>query len=379
MRVVGLMSGTSADGIDAVLVSLSGSASKPKWSILNFVSTAYPNELRRKLIEAGQGKKFSSFEWLELSEEVTEIHAIAARACVDNHEYDLVGCHGQTVCHRAPKEGRLGGSSQLIKAPLLAHFLARPVIHDFRSADIAIGGQGAPLVPLADEALLGRLPGWRAVLNLGGISNLTLIPPLLGPDCKAPVLGWDCGPANSLIDLAIEKISHGEYKFDPDGLLAGQGKEDESIIQEWLKEPYFHLPPPKSTGREQFGCHDLNNRMRQCGRLSHSDFLATLTAFTAAVVAQDLEHLWVHKFIRPFELLLAGGGLKNRSILNELRNRCNGMQIKSIEEYGLPALAREALAFAVLAWWHVLKHPGNSKFVTGAKRSVVLGMRADPV
>ncbi len=235
MRVLGLMSGTSADGIDAVLVEFTGDPSKPKWEILNTSSYQYPASTKEKIIQVGQGLKMNSKDWFELAEEITELNAFAARTCDPDSTAEVIGCHGQTLFHRSVKKSKRGGSLQILLGPLLAKILDQVVIFDFRSKDIASGGHGAPLVALVDEALFGRVYGWRGVLNLGGIANLTIIPPKSGIDKTSECLGWDCGPANSLIDLSIEEITHSSSKFDHFGLLASRGRPKLNIIEKWLK------------------------------------------------------------------------------------------------------------------------------------------------
>ena len=377
MRVLGLMSGTSADGVDAVLTDLSGPPHRPRWRLLASAAIAYPPDLRRRLVALGQGQPLASAEILELAEALTEQQAQAARAC-DGGRAELVGCHGQTVWHRPPGDGKRGASWQLLQGPLLAELLAIPVVFDFRSADLALGGQGAPLVPATDAALLGGIGGWRAVLNLGGIANLTLLPPASGPDRKAPVLGWDCGPANTLLDLAVSQFSGGRLTFDADGAWAREGTIHEALIARWLQEPYFQQPPPKSTGRESFGGPDLERRLRELAAFSPddrlaADALATLTAFTAAVVAADL-----NRQPRPLELLVAGGGCRNGLLMEQLRRRCRGLAVMPLQELGIADCQREALAFALLAWWHHHGHPGSLPSVTGARQAAVLGVRVEP-
>jgi len=379
MRVLGLMSGTSADGIDAVLAEFSGRPERPHWRILASAATPYPTDLHERLVAAGQGRPLAAAEVLDLAEAVTDAQADAARAADPDGRAELVGCHGQTVWHRPPEAGCRGLSWQLLLGPLLAHQLERPVVFDFRSADLALGGQGAPLVPAADAALLGRIGGWRALLNLGGIANLTLLPPNDGPERRAPVRGWDCGPANTLLDLAVQRFSNGERRFDADGAMARSGRIDESRIRSWLQEPYLRQAPPKSTGRELFGRDDLERRLAELtGRtagtpLEPADALATLTAFTAAAVAADLE-----RGTRPLELLVAGGGARNGFLMEQLRRRCRGTAVLPLAELGIADDQREALAFALLAWWHQQGHPGSLPSVTGATRPSVLGVRADP-
>ncbi|MFM7734267.1 MAG: anhydro-N-acetylmuramic acid kinase [Cyanobium sp.] len=372
MKVLGLMSGTSADGVDAVLAEFHGRPQRPRWRLLASHAHPYPALLRERLVALGQGQALPADEMLDLAEAVTEAQAAAAHACDPSGQAELVGCHGQTVWHRPPQPGRRGASWQMLQAPLLASLMERPVVHDFRSADLALGGQGAPLVPPADEALLGRTGGWRAVLNLGGIANLTLLPPLSGPERHGAVLGWDSGPANTLLDLAVSRFSEGRESYDEGGAWASRGEVEEIRIATWLNEPYFRQPPPKSTGRELFGRADLEARLGELPP-DPADALATLTAFSAAVVAQDLGHV-----VRPVELLVAGGGARNRFLMEQLRRRCHGIAVRRLAELGIDDAQREALAFALLAWWHRIGHPGSLPSVTGARRAAVLGVCAPP-
>ncbi len=377
MWVLGVMSGTSADGVDAVLVRLRGSNRRPRWQLAHTASIPYPDDLRQRIIGCGQGQPMAAAALLDMMEELTEIQAEAARACDPSGRAELVGCHGQTLWHRPPVPGRGGASWQALQGPLLAERLQRPVVFDFRAADLALGGHGAPLVPAADAALLGGIAGWRAVLNLGGIANVTLLPPRQGPDRHQPVRGWDCGPANTLIDLAVHQFSDGRLSVDAEGAWARQGCVVEEVIADWLQEPYLCQPPPKSTGREAFGAEDLRGRLEALrGRrpgLTAADALATLTAFSAAAVARDLR-----RDTPPVEVLVAGGGTRNLFLLEQLRLRCQGMVVRPLAELGIGDMEREALAFALLAWWHVRGHPGSLPSVTGARRPAVLGVRANP-
>ena len=196
-------------------------------------------------------------------------------------------------------------------------------------------------------------------------------------------MGWDCGPANSLIDLAVDRFSAGRELFDRDGARAAAGRSDENVLQRWLQEPYFQSSPPKSTGRECFGADDLNRRLQQLGTCTDhdagfNDAVATLTAFSAAVVAQDLDLLRTRTGIQPLELLVAGGGSRNPVLMKELRRRCRGVAVGGSDRIGVPAEAREALVFALLAWWHTNDHPGNAPAITGAAREARLGVMVSP-
>jgi anhydro-N-acetylmuramic acid kinase len=209
MKVLGLMSGTSADGIDAVLAEFRGPPRRPRWRLLASHAHPYPALLRERLVAVGQGKALPAGELLDLAEAVTEAQAAAARGCDPDGRAILVGCHGQTIWHRPPQPGQRGSSWQMLQAPLLAALLERPVVFDFRSADLALGGQGAPLVPPADEALLGRTGGWRAVLNLGGIANLTLLPPASGPGGRRPRAGLGLRSCQHLAGSGREPLQRG--------------------------------------------------------------------------------------------------------------------------------------------------------------------------
>ena len=378
MRVLGLMSGTSADGIDAVLVDFKGDPSKPKWKILNTSSYKYPSSTREKIIQVGQGLKINSKDWLELAEEITELNAFAARTCDPDSTAVVVGCHGQTLFHRSVQKSKRGGSLQILLGPLLANMLDQIVIYDFRSKDIASGGHGAPLVALADEALVGRLYGWRGILNLGGIANLTIIPPKTGIERTSECLGWDCGPANSLIDLAIKESTNSSSKFDSNGALASRGIPKLNIIEKWLREPFFHLGPPRSTGREQFGIQDLQKRKKELGDLSKEDLVSTLTTFTASIISQDLDNLFRFRKIRLIELLVAGGGTRNLFLMRQIQKQCCGVHVRPINEIGIPSQFRESLVFATLAWWNFLGKKVEAKYITGANKPLLYGVRVDP-
>ena len=375
MRVLGLMSGTSADGVDAVLAQFSGPPRKPRWRIERSSFHPYPGGLRQELIAVGQGEPRSSGALLELAEAVTEAQAAAARACDPAGQAVLVGCHGQTIWHRPPTGERRGASWQLLQGPLLAQLVHRPVVFDFRAADLALNGQGAPLVPPCDEALLGRTGGWRALLNLGGIANLTLIPPASGPGSSEPLRGWDCGPANTLLDLAVQQFSGGSQSYDAAGAWALSGQVHEALVERWLQEPYLQQRPPKSTGRELFGRPDLQQRLAELNAVgaAPADALATLAGFSAAAVATDLS-----RGPQPIELLVAGGGARNAALMQQLRWRCTGITVRPLEELGITDSQREALAFALLAWWHWRGVPGSAPSVTGAERAGVLGVCARP-
>lgn len=378
MRVLGLMSGTSADGVDGALLQLRGRHTAPSWQLLAEACCPYDNALRQQILAVGQGKPCTAAQWLALQEAVTEAQAVCARQVDPERQAQLVGCHGQTVWHRPPAGNNRGGSVQLLQGPLLARLLNRPVVFDFRAQDLAWGGQGAPLVPPADAALLGRLPGWRALLNLGGVANLTFIPPSCGPDRQQPVTGWDCGPGNSLLDLAMVHFSSGALQFDAEGALAAAGIPQRDLVQQWLQEPYFQQPWPKSTGREQFGQADLQRRLVAMAHLAAADVMATLTAFTAAAVVQSLAGFAAQQGTRPIQMLVAGGGASNQTLLHELRRCLPGTSVIPVAGGGLSCRNREAAAFAVLAWWRWQGKTATHKALTGVSHPVPAGVIAWP-
>ena len=234
------------------------------------------------------------------------------------------------------------------------------------------------MVALVDESLFGRLHGWRGVLNLGGIANLTIIPPKTGIDKMSKCLGWDCGPANSLIDLAITESTNSSLTFDRDGSLASLGIPKLGIIETWLREPFFHLEPPRSTGREQFGTEDLQRRKKELGDISIEDLLSTLSTFTASIISQDIDNLFKLKNIRLIELLVAGGGTRNLFLMRQIQKQCCGIIVRQINEIGIPSQYREALVFATLSWWNFLGKKVNPKYITGADKSILYGVRVDP-
>ena len=260
MRVLGLMSGTSADGVDAVLVNFEGRAQRPRWRLLNRASQPFPADLQQRLIQVGQGLPCTAAELLELGEALTEQQAIAARRCDPDGQAALVGCHGQTLWHRPPNPERRGSSWQLLHGPLLAQLLQRPVVFDFRAADLALGGQGAPLVPAADAALLPAIGGWRGLLNLGGIANITLLPPAVGPDRRRQQR--DVGDAPQ-IEQAAPSTDGGQQRrigrrhqwgpLAPEGQIGGAEVEHHRPLQQLGQQwPVQQLPtaaPPLRVGR----------------------------------------------------------------------------------------------------------------------------------
>lgn len=365
MIVAGQMSGTSLDGIDTVLAEVTGSGLGLEFSVIDRRSDPFPETLREKLQLAASGQPISLPEQCEVEFELARVYGSIVRKL--EREPELLGCHGQTVFHLPPNAENLGYSVQWVHGPTLAKVAGCPVVVNFRQADLAEGGQGAPIVPRVDAALLASAAEVRATLNLGGIANLTYLPKASG-DWINEVLGWDTGPANSLIDLVVTKLTSGQKQFDEDGELARRGRVNDSLLSDWLREDYFSPPPPKSTGREKFGWAWLEaQRLDQMGV---EDWCATLTEFTARSVARSVENFCPQ---RPARILVGGGGAKNSFLLQRLSANLPDLSIELTSAYGVESEWKEALAMANLAYWRVHHQPGNLPSVTGAHREVPLG------
>jgi anhydro-N-acetylmuramic acid kinase len=290
---------------------------------------------------------------------------------------DLIGSHGQTIFHRPPdrqSEFPLGYSWQLGRGEAIAALTGITTVNNFRAADIAAGGQGAPLVSKIDVCLLADAQEHRCIQNLGGIGNVTYLPPKSEDEWTQKICGWDTGPGNVLMDLAVQKMSHGKKTYDAGGQWAAQGQPHQELVDHWLKQSFFQQRPPKSTGRELFGEMYLTNCWdeAQSYGLSEADFLATLTDFTARSVVSEYERFLPQL---PDRLLLCGGGVHNL-YLRERLQRHLGPQTKigSTDEFGLNSDFKEAIAFAVLAYWRYQdQFPGNVPAVTGAVKDCLLG------
>jgi anhydro-N-acetylmuramic acid kinase len=245
-------------------------------------------------------------------------------------------------------------------------------IDNFRAADIAAGGQGAPLVPKPDAYLLGDQIEHRCIQNIGGIGNVTYLPPQSQPDWEAKVCGWDTGPGNSLLDLAVTQLSQGELTFDRDGAWAATGTVCQPLVQTWLEQAYFRAPPPKSTGRELFGHEYLQNCIADATayQLNAADLLATLTDLTASSIAASYRHFLPQL---PDRILLCGGGSRNLYLTQQIQNHLPGTKIGTTDDLGIDGDSKEAIAFAVLAYWRHHQIPGNLPTATGAKQPIQLG------
>jgi anhydro-N-acetylmuramic acid kinase len=379
-RTIGLMSGTSVDGIDAALVTIEGTTTDLTVTLIAAQTYDYPDRLRQKILAVSAGEPLSMAQLADLDDQIARCFAEAALAiqAESSASATLIGSHGQTVFHRPATRsigGELGYSLQLGRGATIAKLTGLTTIANFRAADIAAGGQGAPLVPPIDAYLLGDKQRSTVVQNIGGIGNLTYIPAQTDSDWFNQVRGWDSGPGNSLIDIAVQSRSQGKLTYDSDGLWAASGTIDRDLVDHWLRHPYFQQPPPKSTGRELFGWAAYPQYEQEAQHLSDADFIASLTEFTAASIA--LSYQLLPRL--PDRVLLSGGGSHNAYLRQRLALRLPLSTIQTTTDLGLDADAKEAIAFAVLAHWRSLNLPGNLPAVTGARSAVCLGDIYQPI
>jgi anhydro-N-acetylmuramic acid kinase len=389
MVVAGVMSGTSADGVDVAVCRISPARVKggtPVVKLLGHVGVAYPKAVRAAVLSAMDAEAISVAELARLNWLLGEVYADAvekAQARV-GVKVGLVGCHGQTVYHQGAADKYLGrtlrATWQMGEAAVIAERLRVQVVSDFRPADVAAGGQGAPLVPMLDYCMLRSAKVSRVLLNLGGIANLTAIP--AEADIHG-VMAFDTGPGNMVIDACMRRLY--EREFDKGGVVAGSGNVLKDVVEKILRERYFSALPPKSCGREQFGEAFVSRFIAMCRKAGgrgtrDEDVVATATALSAALVVDAYRRfVWRHVGqaapLSPVELVVAGGGTKNDVLMRMLRDGLEPIKVKvrMMEELGVPAQAKEAVAFALLAWlsWNGL--PGNVPAATGARRAVVLG------
>jgi anhydro-N-acetylmuramic acid kinase len=373
--IVGLMSGTSLDGVDAALVSIEGTEpERIDWRVVHCCTLPYDEE-RRALIH--RGILAGTAETLcDLDAHLGEWFASAARevceqANVPLERVDLIGSHGQTLWHRPPAAGRRGATLQLGDAATIAERTGVPVVSGFRTRDMAAGGQGAPLVPWVDQVLFSVPDRARALQNIGGIGNVSWVPPRGSAE---PVFAFDTGPGNALMDAAVELATDGRMTFDLDGRLAARGEVDEKLLQELLRHPFFEMAPPKSTGRESFGrpvVERLVEVVRPEGDDDWMELVATLTELTARSIADAYQRWVLPRGVA--EVVLTGGGARNPTLVARLQELLAPLPVVTGGALGVDAEAKEALAFAVLAWAHVHGIPANAPAATGATGPRVLG------
>ncbi len=363
MRYIGLMSGTSLDGVDGVLASIDPDG---QMCVMAHVALPFDAGLRSSLLSLNQsGPNDLHFASLAANALAQTYAAVVGQVLADTglsaQDITAIGAHGQTVRHQPLLHDGIGYTVQLNNPALLAELCGIDVVADFRTRDLAAGGQGAPLVPAFHHGVFGRPDATVAVLNIGGISNLSV----LAPDGAAR--GWDCGPGNALMDHWCQL--HTGQPFDRDGAWASSGQVLGPLLTRLLQEDYLQLPPPKSTGRDLFNPLWLSTRLSGLDNAAAQDVQATLTAFTAQACIRDVQH---HAPEAP-ELIVCGGGALNLNLMHQLQQALPGKTVTSSAARGLPPLQVEAAAFAWLAHKCVRREPASLPSVTGAKGARVLG------
>jgi anhydro-N-acetylmuramic acid kinase len=374
-RAIGLMSGTSADGIDAALVSLAAQQDQLRITLEHSLTAAYPAEIRERILQACADRATTRGICL-LNADLGSLFGEAAKrvaqeAGVAMETVDFIASHGQTIWHepeRADPNSPAGrGTLQIGEPCLIAEATGRTVVADFRPRDMAAGGQGAPLVPYVDHLLFSDPERTRAAQNVGGIGNVTYLPAGGGPDS---VIAFDTGPGNALIDAAVVLATRGAATQDTDGAMARRGRVNDPLLAELLAHPYLSRPPPKSTGRELFGQGFVQSLEGRCA--SAEDLVATLAEFTAASISGSYAD-WLRPRGEIDEVILAGGGARNPALVEALRRRLAPVPLRFCEDFGFSSDAKEAVAFTVLGYETLRGRPSNLPSATGAARPVVLG------
>jgi len=374
LTVIGLMSGTSVDGIDAAIVRIKGSGTRIRMEILSSITVDYPEPVKSEIfnlfsIETTSVDKISAMNFL-----LGELFADAALTAIDaaglsTDDIDLIASHGQTIWHE-PNGMKIAGRNirstlQIGEPNVISEKTGLTVAADFRTADMAAGGQGAPLVTYADYVLFSNPSIIRAVQNIGGIANVTYLP----DSDMDRIIAFDTGPGNMLIDAAANILF--DLPHDKDGKIAATGQVKEPLVNELLSHPYFLLHPPKSTGRELFGVQFLKTLLNgPMHGLSTKDIIATLTAFTARSIS-DQYRRWLPKM--PDEVILGGGGVHNQTLMRMLEEALAPAKLKTHEDFGISNDAKEAVAFAILASETVRGVPSNVPAATGASHPAILG------
>lgn len=379
MTVAGIMSGTSADGVDVAIVKIAPGRLRPRLTLLAHQGRAYPASLRRAVLAAMNASSTSTVELARLNWRLGLEYAEAVAAAAKSHRIalDLIGCHGQTLYHQSRPVSyaghRFACTWQIGEAQAIAAHMSIPVVSNFRPADIFAGGQGAPLVPFLDYVLFADSNRGRVLQNIGGIANLTAIPAGAAAD---RVIAFDTGPGNMIIDALAQQLF--SRKFDRGGRLASRGAVIAPVLRQALRNAYFSAKPPRTAGREQFGREYAASFLAACRKHSRKpeDALATATALTAeTIVSSYCRFVAAALSGQPVDFIVSGGGARNTALMTLLAARLQplGCELAASDDHGLPAEAKEAAAFALLAWqtWH--HQPSNVPSATGASRPAILG------
>jgi anhydro-N-acetylmuramic acid kinase len=377
--VAGVMSGTSADGIDVALVRIRGRGFRSRLALLAHDHTPYPLNVRRAVLAAMNARSASVADLSRLNFLLGELYADAVAKAQQGArvQCELVGCHGQTLYHQGSCESFLGRQIactwQTGEAAIVAARLGIPVVSDFRPADMAAGGKGAPLVPFLDYVFFRHARFGRIVQNIGGIANLTAIPAAAKPE---QVIAFDTGPGNMVIDAIAERLFGKPY--DRNGGIAARSLPIEPALRELLRHGFFRQKPPKTAGREQFGRDFVRDFLRLCGGFDKSDIVSTATALTARSIGAAVRRFVIPgkaKDARFREFVASGGGTKNATLMRMIAEELAplGLRVRTTDEFGLPSEAKEAAAFALLAYETWYRRPSNIPSATGAKGPAILG------
>jgi anhydro-N-acetylmuramic acid kinase len=380
LNVIGLMSGTSFDGIDACLVKITGNGLSTEIEIIEFETYPYKEEIRELIFDASKEQTGRVDKICQLNFTLGKLFAdaagqIAEKSSIPISDIDIIGSHGQTIYHisslKEKADKKVRSTLQIAEPSIIAQETGVTTVADFRTRDIAAGGEGAPLVPYADFILFGKDGIGRAVQNIGGIANVTFLP----AGCSInEIIAFDNGPGNMIIDRFAEIITEGKLKYDKDGELASKGKLNQDLLERLCSHPYLSIPPPKSTGREDFGIQFSDNLYEELKRdnVDFLDTITTVTVFTAKSISDSYR-----KYIQPSyklsEVVMSGGGVYNPILFQFLKEYLENINIRKVEEFGIPSDAKEALAFAILANETICGNPGNVPSATGARERVVLG------
>jgi anhydro-N-acetylmuramic acid kinase len=382
---VGLISGTSMDGVDAALVEIGGPADRPRVRLRAFKTMNYGDAIRRRLLHIAAQKKTTAGEISTINVILGHSFARAANEAIkagglSAKQVSFIGSHGQTIYHQGrpaavgSREISPPSTFQIAEPAVIAEQTGIPVVADFRTADIAVGGEGAPLVPMVDYLLLRDDREGRVALNIGGIANVTVIPSAAKPE---QVFGFDTGPGNMVMDLLVCEFTGGREFFDAEGRVAAMGRVIEPVLKEALTFSFFTRKPPKSAGREQFGTEFIERIFLRRRHPHFQHLLRTALELTARTIADAIERFVVPR-AKVHRLIVSGGGARNKLLMKRLGELLPQLMVETSDRYGLPVDAKEAMAFAILADRTMHGLPGNLPAVTGARRQVVLGKICRP-